>query len=92
VEVAVYFACLEAMQNVVKHGGEDAEARVRLWQEGTWLCFEVRDTGVGCEAESTTGGAGRSNMRDRIEAVGGALTFNSYIGVGTVVRGRTPVG
>jgi signal transduction histidine kinase len=91
VEVAVYFACLEAMQNVVKHGGKDAEARVRLWREGKWLHFEVRDTGVGCEPELPTDGAGRSNMRDRIEAVGGALTFNSQVGVGTVVSGRTPI-
>src|SRR5205807_10597234 len=32
VEVAVYFCCVEAIQNVVKHAGPDPAARLRLWQ------------------------------------------------------------
>ena len=46
-EVAVYFCCLEALQNVAKHAGEEASARLTLRQEGRQLCFEVRDAGVG---------------------------------------------
>ena len=47
VEVAVYFCCLEAIQNVVKHAGPDATAMVTLSEDGPYLCFEVHDTGVG---------------------------------------------
>ncbi|MDQ4069188.1 MAG: histidine kinase, partial [Actinomycetota bacterium] len=32
-EAAVYFCCLEALQNVVKHAGGDAKVTVRVWEE-----------------------------------------------------------
>ncbi len=31
------------------------------------------------------------NMRDRVEAVGGALVVSSAPGTGTTIRGRIPV-
>ena len=51
VEVAVYFCCLEAIQNVVKHAGPDATAMVTMSRDGPHLCFEVHDTGVGFNPE-----------------------------------------
>ncbi len=38
IEVAVYFCCLEALQNVVKHGGAEAGATVRLFDDHGLLC------------------------------------------------------
>ena len=32
-EAAVYFCCMEALQNAGKHAGEDATATVRVWQD-----------------------------------------------------------
>jgi signal transduction histidine kinase len=90
VEVAVYFCCLEAIQNVVKHGGVDVRASVRLWQQGDWLRFEVRDSGQGFDPEAIPSGNGLLNMRDRIEAVAGRLWVTSSQGEGTLVRGRVP--
>ena len=92
VEVAVYFCCLEAIQNVVKHAGPDAEATIHLWQEGPRLFFEVRDSGRGFDLAEANRGAGLTNMRDRIEAVGGNLTITSSPGHHTSVRGAVPVG
>jgi signal transduction histidine kinase len=92
VEVAVYFCCLEALQNVVKHAGPDATAIVALSRDGPWLCFEVHDTGVGFDSTEDGLGSGVVNMRDRIEAVGGVLEVNGRRGRGTSVRGRVPVG
>jgi signal transduction histidine kinase len=92
VEVAVYFCCLEAIQNVVKHAGTGARAWVRLWQQGDWLRFEVRDSGEGFDAEAVPAGTGLVNMRDRIEAVAGRLWVTSRRGEGTLVRGRVPAG
>jgi signal transduction histidine kinase len=91
VEAAVYFCCLEALQNVVKHAGRAAHAEVRLRQRGDHLCFDVIDTGVGFDSSATPSGKGRTNMRDRIEAVGGTLTVASPRGSGTTVRGRVPI-
>jgi signal transduction histidine kinase len=92
VEVAVYFCCLEAIQNVVKHAGPDADATIHLWQEGPRLFFEVRDSGRGFDPAEANRGAGVTNMRDRIDAVGGTLTITSSPGHHTSVRGAVPVG
>jgi signal transduction histidine kinase len=91
VEVAVYFCCLEAIQNVVKHAGRDAHMVVRLWEEGGRLRFEVNDQGDGFDADSVKLGSGLTNMRDRIEAVGGSLAITSHERHGTVVGGEVPI-
>jgi signal transduction histidine kinase len=90
-EVAVYFCCLEAIQNVVKHAGPDATAMVTLSEEGPFLAFEVHDTGIGFDTDHDELGSGLVNMRDRIEAVGGTLEVTARRGRGTSVRGRVPV-
>jgi signal transduction histidine kinase len=91
VEVAVYFCCLEALQNVAKHAGPGASATVTLRQEGSLLYFEVRDRGVGFSPDAAQAGSGLGNMRDRIEAIGGTLEVSSSTGRGTLVRGSVPV-
>jgi signal transduction histidine kinase len=92
-EAAVYFACLEALQNAMKHAGEGVTVRIRLWEADERMHFEVRDGGVGFNASATNGdghGHGLLNMRDRIDAVGGSATIGSQPGVGTVVAGYVP--
>ena len=49
--------------------------------------FEVADTGVGFDPQRTAPGAGLTNIRDRIEAVGGTVRVTSVPGAGTVVAG-----
>ena len=90
-EVAVYFCCLEALQNVAKHAGPDATTMVTLAQDGPDLRFEVHDSGVGFDPEAAAPGNGLINMRDRIEANGGTLKVTARRGRGTSVRGRVPV-
>src|SRR6476646_4967276 len=41
------YCCLEALQNVAKHAGDEAVAELRLWQDGRAVCFSVVDDGVG---------------------------------------------
>jgi signal transduction histidine kinase len=91
VEVAVYFCCLEALQNVAKHAGAGSAAVVRMWHEDGSLRFEVSDSGAGFDAGTVASGNGLVNMRDRIEAVGGELAVASRPTHGTSVRGRVPV-
>lgn len=90
-EVAVYFCCLEAVQNVIKHAGPDSSASIALSEEGPLLRFEIRDSGVGFNSRGMPQGAGLTNMRDRIEAVGGTLEVLSREGHGTTIRGFVPV-
>jgi signal transduction histidine kinase len=91
VESAVYFCCLEALQNAGKYAGEGASASVRIWKEGDRLLFEVADDGAGFDKRSDELGAGLVNMRDRLGAVGGSLTLESSAGQGTRVKGAVPV-
>lgn len=92
IEVAVYFCCVEALQNVIKHAGPDADTRVRVWHIGDALAFDIRDSGTGFDSEGSSHGHGLINMRDRIEAVGGSLWVSSREHSGTRVRGRIPLG
>jgi signal transduction histidine kinase len=91
IECAVYFCCLEALQNVTKHAGVDAHATISLRQAHRAVLFEVVDSGVGFDSRTVRAGDGLANMRDRVEAVGGALSVTSKPGTGTTVRGRVPI-
>jgi signal transduction histidine kinase len=89
IEAAVYFCCLEAMQNIAKYANA-SDATIRLGRSNGDLTFEVVDDGRGFDP-ATAGGSGLTNMRDRVEAVGGTLEIQSEPGIGTTVLGRVPV-
>jgi signal transduction histidine kinase len=91
VEAAVYFCCLEALQNVTKHAGPTANAVIEVGAASSWLLFSVCDDGRGFQRDGTHQGAGLTNMRDRFGAVGGLLDVRSVPGEGTQVEGRVPV-
>jgi signal transduction histidine kinase len=90
-ETAIYYCCLEALQNVVKHAGDDAVASLRLWRDPKAVRFSVWDNGVGFVSGPGARGAGLTNMADRIGAVGGTLAVRSAPGEGTTVLGRVAI-
>ncbi len=92
VEAAVYFCCLEALENAVLHGGAGTRATVRVWQEHDTLRFEVEDDGVGFDTSAERPGEGVTGMSDRLGALDGRLTIASEPGVGTRVGGTVPLG
>jgi signal transduction histidine kinase len=89
VEAAVYFCCLEALNNAGKYAGA-SQVVVRLRHRGGELSFEVQDDGAGFDA-SAPRGSGLTNMADRMAAIGGEIEVISAPGSGTTVRGRVPV-
>jgi len=92
VEAAVYFCCVEALQNAAKYAGTGATARVALWETGDALLFEVRDDGAGFDPARSSPGAGLTNRSDRLGAVGGTLAVESGPGAGTRVKGAIRLG
>jgi signal transduction histidine kinase len=90
VEAALYFCCLEALQNIAKHA-PDATATVRLVGREGLLVLEVEDDGPGFDVAAGADGQGRQNMTDRVGAVGGAVAVETGPGRGTVVRAEVPV-
>ncbi|MDQ3385416.1 MAG: histidine kinase [Actinomycetota bacterium] len=90
VEAAVYFCCLEALQNAAKHA-PDATVQLRVEEGGGTLRFEVSDDGPGFDPGVVAGGHGFVNMSDRLGAIGGSVRWDSTPGQGTTVRGRVPL-
>jgi signal transduction histidine kinase len=89
IEAAVYFCCLEALQNAQKYA-EAANAVLKLHSSDDVLTFELSDNGKGFDATSVKRGAGLTNMTDRIDALGGSLEVSSTPGRGTRVHGSLP--
>jgi signal transduction histidine kinase len=86
-EVNVYFCCLEALQNASKHAGEGARVTISL-HDRDGLSFDVDDTGVGCQPDAILGGYGFTNMRARLDALGGTLTVRAQPGNGVHIHGN----
>ena len=90
IEAAVYFCCLEALQNAAKHAPQ-ARVQVRLWEESGGLLFSVADDGPGFDAEAARGGHGFVNMADRLGAIGGTVRWESQPGHSSRVLGSVPL-
>jgi signal transduction histidine kinase len=85
----------EALGNVRKHAAATA-ATVRLGVAGDELTVAVEDDGAGFNPDALGPSAfprfGLAGMRERAEAVGGALEVRSAPGTGTRVLVRLPLG
>jgi signal transduction histidine kinase len=88
-EAAVYFCCLEALQNTAKYAGA-TQAAIALRAQRETLTFTVSDDGAGFDAQHTPLGAGLRNMADRLAALGGRLEVTSAPGQGTTIAGHLP--
>ncbi len=79
VEAALYFCCMEAVQNAAKHSG--ARSVSVRFGDGPWTLAPHRRRRRGrVRSGARTGaevGVGLANMRDRLDAVGGTLTVES---------------
>lgn len=91
IERGIYYCCLEALQNVIKHAGPNAAVRIRLVGETSRISFSVDDSGVGFDPTRIQVGAGLVNLADRVDVMGGHLTVNSHPGMGTRIHGEIPV-
>jgi signal transduction histidine kinase len=90
VEAAVYFCCLEALNNAAKYA-DASRVDIRLSSEDAELRFEVSDDGRGFDRSVTSYGTGLQGMADRLDAIGGSIEVESAPGAGTRVIGRLPV-
>lgn len=91
VETAVYFCCVEALQNAAKHCGSSAHVRLLVSERPGCIEFSVQDDGPGFEPGLAERSRGIMGMRDRLEAVGGDLSVTSTRGRGTTIAGHVSV-
>ncbi|WP_328308696.1 ATP-binding protein [Actinomycetospora sp. NBC_00405] len=92
VEAAVYFCCLEAVNNARKHA-PGAPITITFAEVDGVLRFSVRDDGPGFAIDPSAAGhrRGMRNVATRITAVGGTVALDSAPGRGTTVAGSIPV-
>ena len=88
-EAAVYFCCLEALQNTAKYA-HATRASICLHEEDEALQFTISDDGTGYNTSHTPMGSGLRNMADRLAALGGRLQVRSTPGQGTTITGHLP--
>ncbi len=89
VEACIYFCCLQAIQNVMRHGG-GATCTVTLADEGARLSVLIVDDGPGFDPAQASAGMGMQIMQDRVDASDGELAVASAPGQGTTVRIKVP--
>jgi signal transduction histidine kinase len=90
VEEAIYFCCLEALQNAEKHGGQDTTVAIDIIGSDDALSFTVRDSGRGFD-QTRAQGQGLRNMFERMNGIGGSLSIESRAGQGTTISGGIPL-
>ncbi len=90
IESAIYFSCLEALQNVAKYANASL-VTIALARADGHLTFSVADDGAGFDTGSTTQGSGLRGIEDRLDALGGTVRIESSKGAGTTVGGSVPI-
>ena len=74
-EDTLYRCVQEGMTNAVRHG-HATEIRISLTRRDNLLTIDVRDNGLG-GGEEVQEGFGLRHMRERLELLGGSLTFGN---------------
>jgi len=93
IEVTLLRTAQEALANVEKHA-HAGRARLTLSFMGDVVTLDVRDDGVGFDAQrpepAAGGGFGLHGMRQRVARVAGTLVIESEPGGGTAISARVP--
>jgi two-component system NarL family sensor kinase len=87
VEAELYAVAREALNNALKHAQAD-QITVKLEYDEERCTLTIQDDGCGFDPANGErgGGFGLSNMRERVERIGGNLTLDTAPGRGTTVR------
>ena len=88
IEVAAYYVVSEALTNTTKHA-RASHAHVTVEQRDALLQLSIRDDGIG--GADPTGGSGLIGLRDRVQALGGAIEVSSPTGEGTAIVVELPL-
>ncbi|MEV4549119.1 sensor histidine kinase [Nonomuraea wenchangensis] len=87
--IAIYRVVQESLANTLKHAGA-SKAEVTIGYRPRSITVEITDDGRGVP-DGVTEGHGLAGMRERVSALGGALTAGPVTGGGFAVRADIPV-
>ncbi len=86
---AIFRIAQEALSNIARHARAQT-VRLRLEQKDDSLRLEIEDDGQGFDISAETG-MGLSNLRQRVDNMGGQLTIHSQPNEGTAIRVSIPL-
>jgi signal transduction histidine kinase len=86
-EATVYYVAAESITNAVKHA-QASSVTLRGGRRGRALELEIMDDGVG--GADPRRGTGLIGLRDRVDTLGGTISFVSQPGAGTAIRMKLP--
>jgi signal transduction histidine kinase len=86
-EATVYYVAAESITNAVKHA-QASTITVRGGRRDGALELEIRDDGVG--GADPRRGTGLIGLQDRVDTLGGTISFASPAGAGTTIRVNLP--
>lgn len=89
-EQALLRVVQEALANVARHSAAKA-VDLSYGPAGDGACLVVADDGQGFDLEAIKKGVGLDSMRERVSALGGALTLEARPGGGTRLTASLPV-
>jgi signal transduction histidine kinase len=86
-----FLAFKEALNNAIRHSGA-SEVLIALNAAAGWLNITVADNGRGFDSTAGLPGSdGLTNMRQRMEKLGGQCRITSQPGSGTTIQFRLPL-
>ncbi len=93
IETAAYRIVQEALTNVARYA-KVSEVRVQLWADEHQLDVQIEDQGDGFDLEAVQAESalsGLAGMRERAMLLGGQLSIESHLGVGTCLVAELPL-
>lgn len=89
-EATVYLCCSEVIQNVAKHAGPFAQAKLGLHHCHGVLAVGIEDDGRGFDPAQIPDNMGLRNIRERVQTLDGTVRLTSTPGHGTVLTLSLP--
>lgn len=80
----------ECLNNAIKHASPDKIA-VKIYQNGKGKVIQIIDYGNGFDQTIPSKGSGMTNLKKRMETIGGEFQLTSIVGKGTDIKLLLPI-
>lgn len=79
----------ECLNNAIKHASPD-KIEVKIYQNGKGKVIRIIDDGKGFDQTVKSNGSGMTNLKKRMETIGGEFQLTSIVGKGTEIKLQLP--
>ncbi len=80
----------ECLNNAIKHAAPE-KIKVKIYQNGKGKVIEIVDDGNGFDQTIQAKGSGMTNLKKRMETIGGEFQLTSVVGKGTDIKLLLPI-